>query len=435
MTPMKTYQELIDENKSLRSQLDEAAETLHAIRTGQIDALVVEGNNGHELYTLKTADHTYRIFIETMNEGAVTLNENGLILYSNTMFARMVGQPLSAVLGVPFTGFVDSDSLADYQLLFSQGWNEERKVELNIITLHHQKIPCMLSVKSLDLDEGLSLSIILTDLTVQKETQQLLRINNEKLEATNSALRLSNQALNRSNDNLQEFAYVASHDLQEPLRKIQQFGDILNQQYGELLGRQGQDMLVRMQSAAARMSTLIRDLLNFSRLTTPGQHMNEQNLNDLVAGVLVVLDLSIQEKQASVEVGDLGCIAGDATQLTQLFQNLLTNALKFTRPDVKPRVRVNRQPIAHAELPPAFQLADPALSYCAIQVRDNGIGFQPSQAEQIFGTFQRLHGRSEYPGTGIGLAIVRKVVENHHGYVHAESQPGQGATFTIYLPE
>ena len=434
MNGAKTAEELLAENERLRWQLEEATETIQAIRTGQIDALIVEGKEGHELYTLKTADQTFRVFIETMNEGAVTLSEGGLIVYCNSMFALMVEMPLSQVIGLPFEHFVARDCQELYQRMFDGGWTEKRKVELTITTRTGNPVPCLFSVTTLELDEGTSLSVILTDLTAQKETQKLLRLNNERLEKSNAALEISNNALNLSNENLQQFAYVASHDLQEPLRKIQQFGSLLKMNYATVLDKQGVDWVERMELSAVRMSALIRDLLAYSRLTLPVDAFLDQSLNDIVAEVLNTLDVLIQEKGATIEIGELGTVPGEALQLTQVFQNLLTNALKFAKEDVPPLIQISRQTVSQADLPRSYQPLNSHQHFCAIRVADNGIGFDSHQAERIFGTFQRLHGRSRYPGTGIGLAIVRKVVENHRGYVIAQSEANQGAMFTIYLP-
>ncbi len=250
--------------------------------------------------------------------------------------------------------------------------------------------------------------------------------------------------LRRSNDNLLQFAYVASHDLQEPLRKIQQFGSILKDNYASGLDEHGVYIVNRMESAALRMSVLIKDLLEYSRLTTRLQVRQPQQLTDLVYRVLSDLELMVQETRAVVEVGDLCTVQGDETQLTQLLQNLLTNALKFTRTDqagvaIPPHIRVSSDTISQDKLPLSFRSEDNQAEYCVIRVSDNGIGFEQKQAERIFGTFQRLHSRGEYRNgelisTGIGLAIAKKVVENHRGYITAESEPGQGATFTVYLP-
>lgn len=430
----KTYAQLVAENDQLQRQLDEANETIQAIRTGQVDALVVEGEQGYELYTLKTADQTYRVFIETMNEGAVTLNQDGMILYANSMFSSMVSLPLSKVIGLSFGLFVARDNQLSFAQLFEEGWIKNHKLELVLRTRNDRELPCLLSVTALDLDDGRCLSVVLTDLTEQIENRKQLTVNNERLQEAIDALEISNLALNRSNENLQEFAYVASHDLQEPLRKIQQFGSLLKTTYLTELGDSGADLVSRMESAASRMSILIRDLLDYSRLTKSMNTTDAQPLNALVDDVLLELELVVQETGAIINLEELGTVAGDPTQLTQALRNLLTNALKFVQSGVRPVISITRQAIVRADLPGGFHPLGNQEAFCAIRVADNGIGFDSRQAERIFGTFQRLHGMRQYPGTGIGLAIVKKVAENHGGYVLAESESGQGATFTLFLP-
>lgn len=266
-----------------------------------------------------------------------------------------------------------------------------------------------------------------------QERTEALEVANEELAASNEELIESNHLLLRSNDSLQKFAYVASHDLQEPLRKIQQFGDLLKSQYAESLDG-GVDYLERMQSAASRMSMLIRDLLNFSRISTQRDANVPVPLGEVVSAVLTDLDLAIAEARAVIDVGPLPTIMGDALQLRQLVQNMLSNALKFRRADVPPVITISSRLILAADLPPALKPIQTAAVYYRIDVADNGIGFDDKYADQIFEVFQRLHGRSGFAGTGIGLAIVQKVVENHGGAIKVASRPGQGATFSVYLP-
>lgn len=281
---------------------------------------------------------------------------------------------------------------------------------------------------------------------VQLRTQQLATVNNvlatsnreltasnERTSAVNSALSESNHNLSRSNNNLEQFAYIASHDLQEPLRKIQQFGDLLQSQYGGQLG-EGIRYLERMQAAAARMATLIRDLLTFSRIATQRNSAAPVSLQGVVEEVLLTLDWSIQEVGAQVEVGSLPTVAGDALQLEQLFQNLLSNALKFRRGGTSPLIEVRASLLDAADLPADLKPDRVTAQYHRIEVIDNGVGFEEKYLDRIFQVFQRLHSKNEFTGTGIGLAICEKVVTNHGGAITARSQPGQGTTFMVYLP-
>jgi two-component system phosphate regulon sensor histidine kinase PhoR len=187
-----TYNEVLSENKELKIQLEEATDTIHAIRTGQVDAFIVQGENGHQLYTLKTADQTYRVFIEKMNEGAVTLNRDGMILYSNSRFAAMVDVPLEKVLGLPFDDFIPHGSKATYNELINNGWEEDCKEEITLLSKSGKEVTCLLSCNTLELDEGIALSLILTDLTIQKDSEKLLKQKNDQLEtAQNVAQKLN----------------------------------------------------------------------------------------------------------------------------------------------------------------------------------------------------------------------------------------------------
>jgi signal transduction histidine kinase len=240
--------------------------------------------------------------------------------------------------------------------------------------------------------------------------------------------------LKRSNSNLEEFAYVASHDLQEPLRKIQAFGDMLQKRFATNLGSEGTALVTRMQGAAIRMRTLIDDLLTYSRLSVRPDRMQTIDTGAVLQEVLTDLETAFREKAGHVQWHGLDLVHGDPLQLRQLFQNLLSNALKFAKPDVPPQIVIEGS--RERGLTVGFDAGSPESRkmYLRIDVQDNGIGFEPEYAERIFQIFQRLHGRSEVPGTGVGLSIVHKVVENHGGRIVAASVPGHGATFTVWLP-
>jgi PAS domain S-box-containing protein len=238
--------------------------------------------------------------------------------------------------------------------------------------------------------------------------------------------------LNQSNRELRDFAYVASHDLQEPLRKVRAFSDRLKAKYAEVLGEQGRDYLERMEGAASRMQDLIEDLLTLSRVTTEAQPCAPIDLNEVAQDVVSDLEERIDQLGGRVEVSGLPTVEADRAQMRQLLQNLIGNALKFHREDEAPVVNVYGGLVQNRkEEPNGGSVGD---RDCQIFVEDNGIGFDEKHLERVLAPFQRLHGRDAYEGTGMGLAICRKVVERHNGYITAKSTPGQGATFIVTLP-
>lgn len=248
-------------------------------------------------------------------------------------------------------------------------------------------------------------------------------------------LEQANLELQRSNDNLQQFAYVASHDLQEPLRKIRSFGDMLMGQYGQVLGPDAVSMIERMQTAAGRMSTLIIDLLAYSRISTHRDPFRSFSLQNLIDDVCEDLSLSITEHNADIQIGPLPSVVGDAVQIRQLFQNLLSNALKFSEPHKPPVVHISSRYVLASQLPgDVMPIPGDAPRFLEVTVADNGIGFDDKYRDRIFQVFQRLYPTSKYSGTGVGLAICRKVVENHSGTIHVSSRLGEGSTFRVYLP-
>lgn len=278
----------------------------------------------------------------------------------------------------------------------------------------------------------------LADIHHQKVIEQalrdneLLRENKNQLETDRQQLEGDIGELSRSNTELAQFAYVASHDLQEPLRKIQAFSTMLTEQYAPALDANAQDIIHRMQMATGRMQELIRGLLAYSRLNTGKPSFGKVSLSALVADVQGDLETAIRERAAQIHVNALPVVQGNALQLRQLFQNLLSNALKFTPPDRSPVVMIQANSILAATLPVSTPSA--IEKYLEITIQDNGIGFEEKYIDRIFNLFQRLHGRNEYAGTGIGLAVCKKVVDNHGGFLTAHSKPGQGATFLVYLP-
>ncbi|MGA2241014.1 MAG: PAS domain-containing protein [Verrucomicrobiota bacterium] len=257
------------------------------------------------------------------------------------------------------------------------------------------------------------------DITEQKQAEEALRQSDEKLQ------QFAHQ-LERSNRELQDFAYVASHDLQEPLRKVVVFGERLGEKNADKFDPESKDYLERMQNAAGRMQNLINSLLTFSRVTTKAQPFAPINLAEVAAAVVEDLEGRIEQVKGRVEVGALPVIDAEPVQMRQLLQNLIGNALKFRRPEEPPVVKVNAEIIPDPNTPEK--------KLCRLTVSDNCIGFEEKYAERIFQVFQRLHTRNEYEGTGMGLAIVKKIALYHGGDVVAKSKPGEGSTFILTVP-
>jgi len=241
-----------------------------------------------------------------------------------------------------------------------------------------------------------------------------------------------NQDLQKSNDDLAQFAYVASHDLQEPLRKIQTFTTRILEVENENLSQKGRDYFTRIQASSSRMQQLILDLLSYSRVNAGKKLMEAADLNVLLQNVREQLKETLDQKNAQIHSTTLPTLIAIPFQFEQLFTNLISNALKFSKPDQAPVINIQSESIHGKDIPSST--IDKQVYYHHLRVADNGIGFESQYSERIFQVFQRLHGKEEYEGTGIGLSIVKKIVDNHHGIITAESELGKGTTFHIYIP-
>jgi light-regulated signal transduction histidine kinase (bacteriophytochrome) len=249
----------------------------------------------------------------------------------------------------------------------------------------------------------------------------LIQKRKAELELSDFASRLE-----QTNRELKDFTYVVSHDLQEPLHLIRAFAERITRKSHSVLDEQGAMYLQRIEMAAGRMQSLIDGLLQYSRLTTQAQEFIPVDLTDVVHEVISDLEVRIDYQKAKITIGELGTIEADPLQMRQLFQNLVSNALKYSSCGQAPRIEVLPLPVPENAS---------RKNVCQVVVKDNGIGFDSCFQEKIFGLFQRLHGRDEYNGTGIGLAICKKIVDNHHGFIFANSKPDKGSNFTILLPQ
>lgn len=329
-----------------------------------------------------------------------------------------------------------------FETVFNDIHNSERDMQgthlANLMSLRRD------SVNTLIISSATTLLLIITVFLLLKinsreheKYQADLESVNEDLESRiverTQELSVYSDELARSNRELEDFAFVASHDLQEPLRKIRAFGNRLESGYNDVIDERGKDYLARMLNAAERMSMLISDLLAFSRVSTRGREFEEVNLDRVIKSVLGDLEIAIEEKSAQINFCEMPTIRGDKSQLEQLFLNLISNALKFQSEGVVPIVNITVTDTTEEDLKDILMHEEN--EWIKIAISDNGIGFEQSFAEKIFAPFQRLHGRSEYKGTGIGLAVCRRIVERHNGHITAKSTPGEGATFLMIMPK
>jgi PAS domain S-box-containing protein len=417
MHPPREFSTLQDQEiHEIRQRLAEAEEALRAIGSGEVDGLVIETAEGNRIYTLQDSEHAYRVMVETMSEGAATLLEDSTILYCNSRLAEMLGKPLEQMLGACFIDFIEPEEKEKFSSLLAQAVISEARAEMNLMAGGKGNLPALLSLRATPIqDQNPAACLIVTGLEEQKRSR-------EELEAR-VAERTAELA--QRNRDLEDFASVISHDLQEPLRKVQKFGDLLARNPSEHFSQNELDYIRRMQEATVRMSQMIEGLLDLARVSTHASQHQKVDLNQVVQEVLAIFDTRIDRNGGKVEVGDLPVIEAEPLQMQRLFQNLIGNAIKFQRPGVAPHVRVFFQEI------PGF---DPRVPQVQIRVEDNGIGFEETQAESLFQPFKRLVNRQQYDGTGIGLAICKKIVQRHGGQISAKSTPGRGSTFIVVLP-
>jgi PAS domain S-box-containing protein len=351
---------------------------------------------------LHSLQRRYEMILNSAGEGICGLDVDGKATFVNPTVAKLTGWPIDELVGK-----------TEQEIFVSNGQKTD-DLSLDQRVLYRKdgtRFPVEF-VKTPINENGRVVGsvVVFKDITERKQVQDSL--------AQKAA------ELARSNSELEQFAFVASHDLQEPLRKIQAFGDRLKVKCEPIQAPDIQDYLDRMQSAAARMRNLINDLLAFSRVIRSSEPFVPVDLAVVTKEVLGDLEVRIEKSGAKVEIDNLPTIDADPMQMRQLMLNLLSNALKFQLPDAKPLIRISATTSTPLSREPQ----------CEIRVEDNGIGFDEKYMDKIFAVFQRLHGRTEFEGTGVGLAVCRRIVDRHHGAITAKSQPGKGATFIVTLP-
>jgi PAS domain S-box-containing protein len=361
------------------------------------------------LQELQQSEVRYRDLIENASDIIYRIDLRGKFTYSNSVVQRVMGYEDGEVIGMHYLELVRADEREKVQAFYMQQLkNQEASsyLEFPAVTKDGREVWIGQSV-ALVRDNGIltGMQAVARDISERKRMEQALIQQAEELSSANA--------------DLEQFAFIAAHDLQEPLRKIQAFGDRLNLKYKDTLDDTGRDYLERMRGSATRMRTLIDDLLSFARANKQ-QQREFASLEAVVRGVLGDLQVRIEETEATISVGTLPTLELDPSQMRQVFQNLIGNALKFRRPGVPPVITVYSHRLPNGDW--------------QIRVSDNGIGFDEQYKERIFAVFQRLHSREQYEGTGIGLAIVRRIVESHGGSIEVSSRPDEGSTFYLTLP-
>jgi PAS domain S-box-containing protein len=524
----------------LEDRLAEAEETIRALRSGEVDALVIYGPAGPSIYTLQGADRAYRIIVENMTEGAVTTTLEGTVLYGNPSLGEVLGVPGGAVMGKSLSQFVHIDERQRFADFLEQARTASVRGRFLLAVTGRSRAYFSTAILRQEGEEP-RLCMVVTDLTeLEAATDQLRKAQAEKeiiqgseerfrllanvipqivwsarpdggmdflntkwsefsgvsqkkglgwgwsatihpddLESTQTAwqravaegkpyemehrfrradgvyrwvlsralplldeksrvlrwfgtatditdlrdaqhtLQKTIEELARSNQELEQFAYIASHDLQTPLRTVSNFVDLLVRRFRGKLGPQADEYIFHISDGVQQMHQLVNDVLDYSRVTTRGGRFKTTDCQKVLAQVLSSLHTLINENHAIVTSGELPVVDADEGQLLRVFQNLLSNAIKFRKKHEPLRLHITAE-----EKQGAWEF----------RFTDNGIGIEPQYFERIFQIFQRLHTRKNYPGTGIGLALCKRIVERHGGRIWVESTPGQGSTFLFTLP-
>ena len=343
-----------------------------------------------------------------MSEGIATLTKDGTIFYSNAQLASMIQVPLEKITGQRLNDFILSEDLETYKDIFDKGLEKASSGEISIKSVDGTIIPVYISINTFNELKGAY--IVITDLSMQKY--------HEQLKSAHEQLNESLKELKRSNSELKNFAYVASHDLQEPLRMVISFSQLLENRYKDRLDDQANEFIEFIVDGAQHMKILIDDLLAYSKVTSKIEELESVDLEKVLSGVLSNLAVSIDKNKASITHDKLPVVYADSSQMGQVFQNLISNAIKF-RGQTTPKINISVKKDKKEWI---------------FDVSDNGIGIDSKYQKQVFDVFKRLHTREEYPGTGIGLSIVKKIIIHQGGQIWIESEPGKGTTFYFTIP-
>jgi PAS domain S-box-containing protein len=404
------------EIEGLRVRLEEAEETLRAIRRGEIDGLVVQGGQGSQVFTLKGADESYRTLVEAMNEGAMILDDRETILYANRRLAELLRSPLSGVIGARVDAFVPSDLRAAFRTLLEKSESCPHQQETLLRASDRSLVPVQLSASPARFEGVTGLCVLVTDLTEQREREAA---RGAEQRAAQAEIQRHATELEASNRELEAFIYSVSHDLRAPLRHIHRFSTLVLEDFAEGLPLEARDYLSRVTSSAERMDRLIECLLVYSRVSRGEVALRAVPTSTVVEEVLRQLSEEIRESRGEITVeGPLLPVWGDVLLLTQAVNNLISNALKFVAAGTTPKIRIRTEARG---------------ATVRFWIEDRGIGISTQNREnKLFRVFERLEGE-HYPGTGIGLAIVKRAADRMGGSVGVESEVGKGSSFWIEL--
>ena len=397
------------ELRETRARLAELEATLNAIRSGEVDAVVVEGPEGSRVFTLETSEEPYRILAERMNEGAATLTADGTILFCNARLAEMLGMAMEQVAGSTLFRLLGSESQVSE--LLAEATKNDVRAEAQLLRRDGSPVPVQLSLTQIPLAGEDGLCLVATDLSVQKRVEEEVRRLNAGLE---EEVNQRTAELQTSNKELEAFTYAVAHDLRAPLRHIHAFSDMLASDAESKLSTEGKHFVECILTGTTRMEILLEALLNLSRLGRQPINRRRLELKQLVQGVIDDLATETTNRKIEWQIGELPAVSCDPELMRIVYTNLLSNAVKFTRKQERAVIEIGQQTSEEKVL---------------LFVRDNGAGFDMRYADKLFGVFQRLHQQRDFEGTGIGLATVNRILHRHGGKIWAQSEPGKGATF------
>jgi PAS domain S-box-containing protein len=408
----KSAQELQQEIEDLRYRLQVAEETIEAIRTGSIDALAVQDNGETKIFILEGAEKTYRVLVENMREGAVTLNRQGIILYSNAQFANLLHLPLSAVIGASFLQFIAPEYQGHFQDISVQAWKQHTKSEFILQPQQGDPVHVYISLTTIVDQEEQVLGMIITNLSEQKELERITEMKDE--------LSRKNDELIRINYDLDTFVYTASHDLKTPVLNIEGLVTALAEalEEGSSPGEVNQIIQMIGGSVTHFKSTLL-NLTEISKLQKNFTGLTEKInckhiIQEVIAGFTGLISQS--EAQVTLDICDQQELQFSKKNFQSIIYNLLSNALKYRAFDRKSKIHI------------AMELRG---DFILLSVGDNGLGINLKNSSKLFSMFERLHDHVE--GSGVGLYIVKRIMDNAAGRIEVESEIDRGSTFKLYF--